>query len=68
MDENSPDYVYKEFKRLVKQWKYEVEFNELVSKYPEFNYQIKRRRKSQLAKNELEEKNIQKNLLYLMCH
>ena len=45
LDENSPDYVFKEFKRLVKQWKYEDEFNELVNRYPDFNYQPKRRKK-----------------------
>ena len=47
LDENSPDYVYKEFKRLVKQWKYDDEFKNLVARYPEFNYQMKRRKKLQ---------------------
>jgi len=35
LDENSPDYVFKEFKRLVKQWKYVDEFNELIARYPQ---------------------------------
>ena len=69
LDENSPDYVYKEFKRLVKQWKYEDEFKNLLERYLEFNYQMKRRKKLQPGEKRTRRKKYsKKNLLYLKCH
>jgi len=63
-NENISDDVFKEFKRLVKQWKYEDEFKNLLDRYPEFNYQMKRRKKLQPGEKRTRRKKYSKKIYH----